>query len=57
MAIVQDIGAIHDLERLADIVIGDQHADAAAFQVMDLAANLAHGNRIDAREGFVQQQV
>ena len=56
MAVMQDIGAIHDAQRLAHIVVGDQHPDTARFQRMDQAANLAHGNRIDTGKGFIQQQ-
>jgi hypothetical protein len=32
-AVIDDVGAIDDIERLADIVIGDQHADAALLQL------------------------
>jgi len=54
---MQDIGAVDDLKRLADIVIRDQHAKPALFQIRDQRADIAHCNRVNAREGFIQQHI
>ena len=54
---MQDIGAVHDLEGFAHVVIGDQNADAPRLEVLHKVPDLAHGDGVDAREGFVQQHV
>ena len=51
---MQDIGAIDDAERLADIVVGDQDADTAILQEADQVPDVGNGQRIDPREGFVR---
>src|SRR5438034_6431791 len=51
-AVVNDVRAIGDAQRLADIVIGDEHADAAVAQVKDDFLNVGDGNRIDAGKGL-----
>src|ERR1700741_3541370 len=48
LALVQDVGAVDDLERVAHIVVGDEHADAAALQMLDEVADLADRDRVDA---------
>ena len=46
----------HTLERLGDVVIGDQHALAELFfQAAHFALQIFDGDRIDAAEGFVEQ--
>ena len=52
---MDDVGAIDQSERLADIVVGDQHADPAAGEVPDQLLNVGNGDRVDAGEGFVEQ--
>ncbi len=54
---MDDRGAVDDVERLADIVIGDEHADAAIFQMRDEGADVADRDGVDAREGLVEQDV
>src|SRR5665213_805355 len=39
-AAVDDGGAVDDVERLADVVVGDQDADAAALQIADHFADV-----------------
>src|SRR6266550_3842561 len=51
-----DVGAVHDVERLLDVVIGDQHADAAVTQSGDDRLDVVDGDGIDAGERLVQQQ-
>ena len=36
-------------------MVGDEHADAALDQVPDNALDVDHRQRIDAREGLIQQ--
>src|SRR5690606_14497177 len=35
LAIIEDVGAVADAQRLAHVVVGDQHPDAAVAQVAD----------------------
>ena len=46
---------VDDFERLADIVIGDQDADALSRQIADHLTDVGDGQGVDAGEGFVQQ--
>ena len=55
MAAVDDIGAIDQAERLAHIVVGDQHADAAALEMAHEILDVADRDRIDAGERLVEQ--
>ena len=43
------------LKRLTDIVVGNQHADAAGLQVEDDLLQFQHRNRIDAAERLIEQ--
>jgi len=54
---IDNIGAIGEPERLADIVIGDQNADAAIGEMPNQILDIADGDRIDAGKGFVEQHV
>src|SRR6185437_1360927 len=49
-------GAVDELEGFADVVIGDQDAQAAFFQAADDFLDFVHRDGIDAAEGFVQEQ-
>src|SRR5947209_9861767 len=55
LTIVDDAGTIDDVERLADIVVGDQHADAAAPQLTDELADVGDRNRIDPGERLIEE--
>src|SRR4051812_6592511 len=57
LSLVNDVGAIDDVERIADIVVGDEHADAAILQMHDEIANIVDCDRIDASERLVEQNV
>ncbi len=48
---MDDIGTIDQGERLAYVVIGDQHANPARFQMLDEILDVSHRNGIDACEG------
>ena len=54
-AFIDDVGAIGDGEGFADVVVGDEHADAAVLQVGDEVADLAHRDRVDAGQRLVEQ--
>src|SRR5271165_2117874 len=55
MSAVNNVGAIDQTERLADIVIGDQHADAASLKVANEVLDVADGNGINPGERLVKQ--
>ena len=55
LAGVDDIGAVDEAERLADVVIGDEHADAARLQMPHEILDVADRDRVDAGEGLVEQ--
>src|SRR5579863_396530 len=55
MTAVDDIGAVDQTERLANIVIGDQHTDAATLEVTHQILNVADRDWVDAGEGLVEQ--
>src|SRR5262249_21059545 len=57
LARVDDIGAVGEAERLAHIVVGDQHADAALGQMAHQRLDVADRDRIDAGERLVEQHV
>ncbi len=57
LAFMDDVGAVDDVERLAHIVIGDQHADPAILQMLHQIADVVDGDRIDAGERLVEQDV
>src|ERR1700694_5505759 len=42
---VDDVRAVGDAQRLAHVVVGDEHADAAILQVEDDFLNVGDGNR------------
>ena len=52
---VEDIGVIADSQRLPNVVVGDEHADAQAGQVLDDFLDLDHRNRVDSGEWLVEQ--
>ncbi len=54
-AVMDDVGAIDDFQRGADVMIGDQHADAAVAQMHHQIADIAERDRVDAGERLVEQ--
>jgi hypothetical protein len=53
--IPNDIGTVADAKRFPNIVVCDQHSDAAVFQKTHDALNFEDGNRVYPGEGFIQQ--
>src|SRR6185436_20392452 len=54
-AVVHDVGAVRDPQRLADVVVGNQHPDAAVAQVKNDLLNIGNRDRVDPGEWFVEQ--
>ena len=54
LSIEHDVRAVDDVEGLLDVVIADQHADAAMSQVGDDGLNVMNRDRVDAGEWLVQ---
>src|SRR5471032_1601178 len=54
-AFADDVRAVADAQRLANVVVGDQHADAARLQEADDALDLDDGDWVDAGERLVEQ--
>ena len=54
---MENIGAVDHIQRIADIVIGDQDSDAAILEMLDQVADFSHRDRVDAGERFVKQDV
>ena len=53
---MNQIGAVHEFERLAHVVIGDQDAKSAFFQSPDDFLHFVNGDRVNAAERFIEQQ-
>src|SRR5437868_11429538 len=54
-ALVDDVGVVADAERLADVVVRDEHADAALLEEADDLLDVEDRDRVHARERLVQQ--
>ncbi|KAG1243613.1 hypothetical protein G6F65_022297 [Rhizopus arrhizus] len=55
LAFADDVGAVADAQRFAHVVVGDQHADAAALQEPHNALDFDDGDGVHAGKGLVQQ--
>ena len=55
MTVADDEGVVADAQRLAHVVVGDEHADATPLEKAHDALDLDHRDRVDAGEGLVQQ--
>ena len=54
-AVVDDICPVADAQRFTHVVVGNEYADRALFEEADDALDVEHGDRVDAREGFVKK--
>ena len=52
---VNDVGAVGDRKRFADIVVSNQNSDAAGLQIGNNLLQIQHGDRVNARKRLVQQ--
>ena len=53
--LIDDVGAITDIEGVPDIVIRDQNAQSPFGEPFDLFLDFGNGNRIDPGKRFVQK--
>ena len=53
--IVNDIRPVGNPQRLPDVVVGDEDADPAGFEVKDDFLDVRDGDRIDAGKGLVEE--
>src|SRR5262245_25933862 len=54
---IDDVGAVGEVERLAHVMVGDEHADPARGEPPHQPLNVDHGLGIDAGERLVEQHV
>src|ERR1700674_3938525 len=55
-ALADDVGAVANAQRFADIVIGDHDPDVLLLEEADDLLDVEHGDRIDAGERLVEQE-
>lgn len=55
LAVGEDVRFVYDAQRLTDIVIRDEDADAAGLEVHDNALDILDRQRVDTGEWFIQQ--
>jgi hypothetical protein len=54
-AVVQDVGPVDDVERVAHIMVSDQHAKPTLLEMRYEVTNLRDVDRIDAGQWLVEQ--
>src|SRR4029077_7256078 len=54
-ALIDDIGAAADPEGFTNIMVSDEHPDAALRQLANDALDVQHRERVDARERLIEQ--
>src|SRR5215467_9819811 len=57
LARVNDVGTVGQAERLAHVVVSNQHTDAALGEMADQRLYIPHSDRIDAGERLVEQHI
>ncbi len=55
-AVVDEVGAVHEFQGFADVVVGDEDAEAAFAEAADNFLDFIDGDGIDAAEGFVEEE-
>src|SRR3546814_15887278 len=55
LSIINDAGAINDIERFPHIMIGDEHADATLLELANAIANVRDGDGTDPSARFLHQ--
>src|SRR5438034_10892890 len=53
--VMDDVRAIGDAQRFADVVIRDEHANAAVLEMEDDLLDVSHRDRVDTGEWLVEQ--
>src|SRR5258705_10221000 len=54
-SVVDDVGVVANSQRFPHVVVRDEDADAAFLEKADDFLNVEYRDRIDAREGFIEQ--
>ena len=55
-AIMNDIGTVYNIQRLADIVVGDKNAKPVILKLADKTADFTQGTRVNAGQRLIKQQ-
>ena len=55
LAIVDNVGDLADVQSIPHVVIGNQHADTFALEVMNDLFDIAYRDRIDTRKRLIEQ--
>ena len=53
--LVEQVGPVGNGQGLVDVVVGDDHADVHRLELGDDVLDVFHGDRVDAGEGFIEQ--
>src|SRR6195256_6886674 len=54
-SVVDDVGVVANPQRFPHVVVRDENADAAFLEKADDFLNVEYRDRIDAREGLIEQ--
>src|SRR5437016_8414126 len=54
-AVVDDVGVVANPQRFPHVMVRDEDADAAFLEKADDFLNVEYRDRVDAREGFIEQ--
>ena len=54
LALTHNVGAVADVERLPDVVIGDQYTDAALFEMRNDRLDIRYGDRINPGKWLIE---
>ena len=54
LALTNNVGALSDVERFPDVVIGDQHTDAALFEMRNDRLDIRYGDRINPGKWLIE---
>src|SRR5262249_2920491 len=57
LAAIEDVRTVCDRQRLADVVVRDEHSDSLLLEASDDALDFRDRDRVDPRERLVQQDV
>src|SRR5690606_12616524 len=55
VAVIDYVGLVADIQRLAHVMVGDQHTDALVLEMLDDLLDIVHRYRVHPGKGLVQQ--
>src|SRR5690606_30935855 len=55
VAVIDYVGLVADIQRLAHVMVGDQHTDALILEMLDDLLDIVHRYRVHPGKGLVQQ--